>query len=88
MFRFATALTLLVFSLTKAQDDADYGVDCSFPIHSYDWKCGDKLGNRQKIYEEFMAGCYEKHGSKGWRCKETEDDRLAMSLRQPQSMVK
>jgi len=45
------------------------------------------LGNREAAYEEFIQGCVEKWGSKGkGRCLGTERDRIAMSLRQPQSM--
>ena len=89
MFRLATSLAaVLLLSLTAASaQDAGYGVDCSFPIHSNEWKCGDLLGDRKKFYEDFMEGCRRKHGKKGWRCDETEADRLVMSLRQPQSMV-
>lgn len=41
---------------------------------------------RQKEYEQFIAGCVEKFKPKGKRCLQTESDRVAMSLRQPQSM--
>jgi len=44
------------------------------------------LGDRKKAYDEFLNGCIEKFGSKGWRCKDTERDRIEMTLRQPQSM--
>jgi prolyl 4-hydroxylase len=45
------------------------------------------LGDRNKAYAEFMAGCYTKWGEKGRRrCVETERDRLEMSMRQPKSM--
>lgn len=37
---------------------ADYGLDCSFPIKTKDIKdCG--LGDRAKVYEDFMKGCRE-----------------------------
>lgn len=47
------------------------------------------LGNVQERYERYMNGCYEyyeKTRGKGIRCNETEESRLAMSMRQPQSM--
>ena len=47
------------------------------------------LGNRQAFYEEFMEGCekhYTKNGKRTGKCWSTEHDRIAMSLRQPQSM--
>lgn len=67
---------------------ADYGVDCSFPVHSKELRCGDRLGDRMKVYQDFMQGCRDYYGkSKGVRCDTTEDDRIEMSVRQPQSMV-
>ena len=84
LFQFAAlAATLAVI---KGQD-ADYGVDCSFPIHSTTWRCGDLLGNREKIYEDFMQGCRTYNGKQANRCDSTEEQRIEMSLRQPQSMV-
>lgn len=66
---------------------ADYGVDCSFPIHSKVSKCGNLLGDRQKVYNDFMEGCRKAFGQKASRCDITEEDRIAMNVRQPQSMV-
>jgi hypothetical protein len=34
-----------------------------------------------------MRGCVQKLGKKGKKCWEFEEDRVAMSLRQPQSMI-
>ena len=45
------------------------------------------LGNRQKIYDEFLDACVKKFGSKGQKCVLNERDRIEMSLRQPQSMT-
>jgi hypothetical protein len=74
--------------LSVQAQDADYGVDCSFPIHSKEWRCGDTLGNRNPMYEDFMEGCRKKYGRKGAaRCDQTENDRIEMNVRQPQSMV-
>jgi len=40
------------------------------------------------VYEEYMEGCREKWGASGAkRCDSNERDRIAMSKRQPQSMV-
>ena len=44
------------------------------------------LGDRQKAYDEFLQGCKDHYGKKGRACTQTEQDRIAMSLRQPQSM--
>jgi prolyl 4-hydroxylase len=87
MFRLC-AFALLAATLAAVQgQDSDYGVDCSFPIHSKEWRCGDTLGDRAKFYEDFMQGCHNYYGNKANRCDITEDDRIEMSLRQPQSMV-
>lgn len=37
-------------------------------------------------YEEFINGCVKKFGKRGKACLQTEQDRIEMSLRQPQSM--
>lgn len=77
-----------VFLVGLSVQAADYGVDCSFPIHSTDFRCGDLLGDRKSFYEEFMQGCRDSLGPKKARsCDVTEQDRLQMSLLQPQSMV-
>jgi len=45
------------------------------------------LGDKQTFYKDFVDGCVEKFGKKkGKRCLQTELDRVAMTLRQPQSM--
>ena len=78
---FVLSLVILLAISTQAQD-ADYGVDCSFPIHSKEWKCDDLLGDRKKIYEDFMQGCRDHYGggAKAQRCDTTEDDRIQMSV--------
>jgi prolyl 4-hydroxylase len=87
-FRSIYLFLTLVTSAFLSADGADYGVDCSFPIHSKDFQCGDLLGDRKAVYEEYMQGCREKWGEKGAaRCDLSETDRLEMSRRQPQSMV-
>ncbi|KAL7535344.1 hypothetical protein ACHAXR_006433 [Thalassiosira sp. AJA248-18] len=46
-----------------------------------------RLGNRQDFYDDFMEGCRNHEGAEHEACDETEADRIAMNLRQPQSMV-
>jgi prolyl 4-hydroxylase len=88
MFRFLSSSLLLACLAVQCQSVEDsYGVDCSWPVHSKEFKCGDLLGDRQKAYNDFMDGCRKQYGTKGNRCDSVEDDRLNMSLRQPQSMV-
>jgi hypothetical protein len=45
------------------------------------------LGDRQQFYKDFLQGCRDHFGSKAMRCTQNELDRVAMSLRQPQSMA-
>ena len=77
---------------TASSKATTYGLDCSFPIHQKvlgtPENCGG-LEGRQEIYDEYMAGCRDHydHGSGEGECDWTEDDRLAMTIRQPQSMV-
>jgi prolyl 4-hydroxylase len=86
MIRGACFLFSLTLGIAVAQT-ADYGVDCSFPIHSTDFKCGDLLGNRKAVYEEYMQGCRDFNGKRGNRCDSYEKDRLENNVLQPQSMV-
>lgn len=44
------------------------------------------LGNKQEFYRDFLQGCKDAFGKKGTRCTQNELDRIAMTLRQPQSM--
>ena len=44
------------------------------------------LPGREEMYADFIKTCEEAFGKKGSRCRMTEQDRIAMSLRQPQSM--
>jgi prolyl 4-hydroxylase len=44
------------------------------------------LGNRQKFYDDFLSSCVNSFGKRGQRCISNEEERVAMSLRQPQSM--
>lgn len=69
------------------QEDEGYGVDVSFPIHHHWTDSSTPLNEERKhIYEDFMDGCRKTFGKKGDRCDQTEQDRIEMSLRQPQSM--
>jgi prolyl 4-hydroxylase len=45
------------------------------------------LGDKQTFYDKLIEGCVTHYGPKGHICQETEDERIAMNLRQPQSMV-
>jgi prolyl 4-hydroxylase len=44
------------------------------------------LGDRQKVYDDFIASCKAFYPKQAKRCELTESDRVEMSLRQPQSM--
>jgi hypothetical protein len=50
------------------------------------------LGDRLAVYEEFLQGCvdyyyYYSDGDDSRKCGDYERDRVAMNLRQPQSMI-
>ena len=90
MVRFLLSAAIVFAALSAEAQDADYGVDCSFPVHSKNWASSDDcpLVGRQQFYEDFMQSCRDHYGpKKGRRCDTTEDDRIEMSVRQPQSMV-
>jgi hypothetical protein len=87
----AAALVMLVgfsYMVVGEEEQGNYGVDVSFPMHHH-WTSESTPLNpeRKRIYEEFMEGCRKKYGSRGDRCDQTENDRIQMSLRQSQSMV-
>mmetsp|Transcript_18770 Transcript_18770/g.27819 ORF Transcript_18770/g.27819 Transcript_18770/m.27819 type:complete len:514 (-) Transcript_18770:428-1969(-) len=66
----------------------EHNTDLSKPIpKEHHGRPIQPLGNRQQFYEDFMQGCREYYGKKGGACDATEQDRVLMSLRQPQSMV-
>ncbi|CAB9518512.1 Ankyrin Repeat [Seminavis robusta] len=46
-----------------------------------------RFGDRQTEYERLIKGCADHYGPKGFLCYENENDRIAMNMRQPQSMV-
>lgn len=71
--------------VTDENEGSPYGVDCTFPIHYKNLRCGDLLGDRKTVYEDYMQGCYDKFGAA--ICDDYENDRIAMSLRQPAGMV-
>lgn len=83
-------VALVLLSLRgQVLGQAQYGVDCSFPMHSRVLRCprGVDLGDREAFYQEYMQGCRDYYGENGFLCDESEHDRLEMSLGQPQSLV-
>lgn len=78
-------LTSQAIEVKDENSGSPFGVDCSFPIHYRNLRCNNFLPHQQEIYEEFMQGCYDTYG-KG-PCDDYENDRIRMSLEQPQSMV-
>lgn len=86
----SVALMAVIFpvhsvSITDENEGTPYGVDCTFPIHYKNLRCGDLLGDRSSVYEEYMQGCYDTFDKN--TCDDYENDRIAMSLRQPAGMV-
>jgi hypothetical protein len=50
--------------------------------------CGNLLGDRQSIYQEYMDGCSEFYGvDRAELCDETEDDRIQMNRMQPKTQA-
>ena len=45
------------------------------------------LGNKHQWYTDLIQGCIDHYGEKGDRCVHNEQERVEMSIRQPQSMV-
>ena len=85
--------TSLAGRVLNAFGEESYGVDVSFPVHylNIQKKEDNPLGDRQKFYDDFLAGCRDAYGGKpgegdSGACEITEEDRLDMSLRQPISM--
>ena len=70
----------------NAFGEPSYGVDVSFPVHHRTFSQDQPLGDRHKLYDEFMAGCRLHYSDKGPACDNTEEDRVEMSVRQPSSM--
>jgi hypothetical protein len=70
----------------NAFGEPSYGVDVSFPVHHRTCSHDQPLGDRQKLYDDFMAGCRRHYSDNGQACDSTEEDRVEMSLRQPASM--
>lgn len=65
----------------------EHNMDPSKPVpDKYKGMVQQPLGDKQSFYKEFLKGCTEAFGKKGSRCIQTELDRIAMTLRQPQSM--
>lgn len=78
-----TAAALAV-SLATAQQQASYGVDVSFPMHTT--ALSNHLPDRKRIYRDFLAGCRRHYGRHGERCDWNEDERMEMNLNQPKDM--
>jgi len=64
-----------------------HNMDPSIPVpEEYKGMVPQPLGDKQTFYKDFLQGCIDSFGKKGKRCVQTELDRVAMTLRQPQSM--
>jgi prolyl 4-hydroxylase len=75
-------------SVSTNYDWLPHNRDPNVPTPSeYEGMSVQPLGNRQEFYQDFLQGCKDHFGpTKGMRCVHNEIDRIAMSLRQPQSM--
>ena len=70
----------------NAFGEVSYGVDVSFPVHHLTFAQDEPIGNRRKLYEEFLNGCRAYYPDAPESCDLTEEDRVKMSIRQPASM--
>jgi hypothetical protein len=41
------------------------------------------LGDRQQFYDDFIQGCVDFYGNRGFTCLANEVERIAMDVRQP-----
>jgi len=65
----------------------EHNMDPSKPVpKEYQEMVPQPLGDKQSFYKDFIQGCRDHFGKKGARCTQNELDRVAMTLRQPQSM--
>ena len=65
----------------------EHNVDHSKAVpKEYEGMVLQPLGDKQSFYKDYLQGCKDAFGKKGNRCVQTELDRVAMTLRQPQSM--
>jgi len=65
----------------------EHNMDPSLPVpDKYKDMVPQPLGDRQSVYDEYYQGCLDTFQKKGKRCQQNELDRVAMTLRQPQSM--
>lgn len=81
-----TSTTATTHQVLNAFGEPSYGVDVSFPVHYLTFANDQPLGNRRKLYEDFLDGCREYYPDAPDSCNLTEEDRVAMSVRQPASM--
>jgi hypothetical protein len=85
-------ISILIPATSAAQQvlnafgEPSYGVDVSFPVHHISFAQDQPLGDRQKLYDDFMAGCRRHYSGNSQACDITEEDRVEMSVRQPASM--
>ena len=65
----------------------EHNMDPSKPVpKEYQNMVLQPLGDKQAFYKDYLQGCVDTYGKKGSRCRQTEIDRIEMTLRQPQSM--
>ena len=70
-----------------ASTSAPYsGVDVSYPIHSSQTISNNPLGDKNLWYENLIEGCRKSCNRCPAACTQTENDRIMMNRRQPQSM--
>ena len=81
----AASPALAAHAAASSEEATSYGVDVSFPVH-YEKLVDGPLGDRRTLYDDFMTGCRAHYSRRPKACDVTEEGRLEMSVRQPQSM--
>jgi len=84
-----TSFPMHGLSLSDNYDTLSHNIDPNLAIPAkYSHKSIQRLGDKNDFYNKFMKGCRDKYtkGRKGI-CDYTEEDRVAMTRRQPSGMI-
>ncbi len=75
-------------SVVKADEAVEYGLDVSFAQTSEHVNTTVQvLGDRKKVYEDYIQGCRDYWVEKSFLCDASEGERFNRNIVQPQSMV-
>lgn len=91
-------LSTTILANSSSSNTLQYGLDCSFPIHSHLIQCNSTyiFGgiDKQKYYNQYMNNCRNYYNNStlfesfnGYKCDNTEKHRIQQNIRQPQSIL-